>query len=165
MVERIIDTNVAMVANRQSERVIESCAEKCIEFLIDTKNNHKVILDEAGAILSEYVQAIRRQRPYELGAQFLMHIFQSQYNVEVIRRVDLIKNSSNQYVDFPNEALPNFDRSDRKFGALSKVTGVQVTNATDSDWLIDRSDLETHGIFVEFLCGCDRGDWYVADGA
>lgn len=63
-------------------------------------------------------------------------------------------------MDFPAvPELANFDPSDRKFAAMSRNTGVAVTNAIDSDWADSLIALNANGIAVNFLCGCDKSTW------
>lgn len=159
--EVIIDTNVAMVANHQNNEVQEDCRDACILFLADAKNNHVVLVDSGDAIRTEYAAALAQSRPYQLGAQFLVHLYQNQWDPRRVRVVDLEKQPGGEYVDFPAvQDLANFDPSDRKFAALSRITGVPVTNATDSDWADSLVALNENGIAVNFLCGCDKSTWF-----
>ena len=102
-------------------------------------------------------------RPYQLGAQFLIHVLQNQHGDRHVRLVRLARDAAGDFVDFPKVAeLARFDRSDRKFAALARRTGVAVTNATDSDWADSLPSLNANGIAVTFLCGCDKTKWFVA---
>lgn len=160
MSDVIIDTNVMIVANHQNPDVAIDCVEACILFLIKAKADHVVLLDGGDEIRAEYANALRTRRPYELGAQFLIHIYQQQRNPERVRIVDLDKTPSGEFVDFPNVQLSAFDPSDRKFAALARKTGTPVTNAIDSDWANNLATLNANGIAVHFLCGCDKGRWF-----
>jgi len=161
MNEVIIDTNVAVIANRQNADVMTSCFDACVLFLIAARNSHVVLIDVGDEIRAEYAVALRMGRPYELGAQFLIHVLQHQHNPAWVRRVPLDKTDAGAFADFPNTAdLAAFDPSDRKFAALSRKTNVPVTNATDSDWANHREALHSNGIVVEFLCGCNKTKWF-----
>lgn len=158
--EVIIDTNVAMVANHQNDDVRQTCQDACILFLTDTKNNHIVLMDSGDEIRSEYARALQQSRPYQLGAQFLFHLYQNQGNPQRVRIVDLAKTPAGEFLDFPTAPeLANFDHSDRKFAAMSRNTGIAVTNAIDSDWADSLVALNANGIAVNFLCGCDKSTW------
>ena len=142
----IIDTNVAVVANRQNVDVIESCVDACIRFLSTARDDHVVLMDCGDEIRAEYAKALRDRRPYELGALFLMHIYQQQYNPERVRRVSLQKGTDGEFVDFPKvPELSSFDLDDRKFAALARKTGTSVTNAIDSDWVDYLTVLNANG--------------------
>ena len=157
----IIDTNVAVEANRQNSTTEPRCVEACIGFLIDARNYHVVLIDSGNEIRKEYARALGQSRPYQLGAQFLFYIYQNQWDTKRVRRVELKKTKKGDFVDFPNvAALETFDPSDRKFAALAKRTGTAVTNATDSDWVAHRKVLKDNGIDINFLCGVDKSDWY-----
>ena len=161
MSDVIIDTNVAVVANRQNAAVVESCISACIDFLVSARSQHVVLLDEGDEIRAEYARALQQRRPYELGAQFLVHVLQHQFDPKHVRRVELMKTVGGEFADFPADAgLAAFDRSDRKFAALAKNTNTPVTNATDSDWVDFQGQLNVNGIFVDFLCGCDKLTWF-----
>ena len=158
-----MDTNVAVIANRQNDAVVQSCVDACIAFISLARSRHVVLMDDADAIRAEYARALAQRRPYELGAQFLFHVLQQQYNPKHVRRVPLPLNNAGAFTDFPTvPELAGFDPSDRKFAALSRRTNVPVTNAADSDWAISLAALNANGIQVEFLCGSDRTRWFVA---
>lgn len=161
----IVETNVAVVANRQNDEVVSSCEEACIKFLIEIIRNHTVILiDEGDEVRGEYTKAIKDSKPFQLGAQFLIYIYQHQYDGSRVQRESLPKNAAGEFADFPNDpALANFDQSDRKFAALARRTGTPMTNATDSDWAQFKGPLAANGINVHFLCGCDPRNWFLAD--
>jgi hypothetical protein len=161
MTEVIVDTNVAVVANGQNNDVVQSCRDACARFIIDIQAGRVVLIDSADEIRAEYAQAVSMGRPYQLGAQFLLHVLQNQYNSRHVRRIDLSKRSDGSFEDFPDTPdLAAFDRSDRKFAALARKTGVAVANATDSDWADHSALLNAHGIAVDFLCGQGTGDWF-----
>lgn len=161
MSDVIIDTNVAVVANRQNPGVAPDCIEACIVFLARARTEHVVLLDGGDEVRAEYVRALHQRRPYELGAQFLIHVYQQLGNPKRVRIVDLPKTTSGAFVDFPQVPdLERFDPSDRKFAALARKTGTAVTNAVDGDWIEFLAPLCTNGIAVDFLCGSDKASWF-----
>lgn len=163
MSDVIIDTNVALVANRQNHNVVTRCVDACTRFLSRARTDHVVLIDSGDEIRAEYAHALQQCRPYELGAQFLIHIYQQQYNPNRVRRIDLDKTADGVFVDFPEAPeLACFDQSDRKFAALARKTGTAVTNATDSDWADSLAALNANNIAVDFLCGCDKTKWFKA---
>ena len=156
MSEVVIDTNVMVVANRQNAKVAQSCADACVAFLIRARAADVVLLDNGDEIRGEYARALQQGRPYQLGMQFLIHIYQQLGNLRHVRMVELARDGDGGFADFPRDAaLAAFDRSDRKFAALARATGAAVTNATDSDWLEFLPALNGCGIEVNFLCGQD----------
>jgi len=161
MTDVIIDTNVAVVANRQNPEVCENCIDACIKFLIAAQADCVVLLDSGDEIRKEYADALHQRRPFELGTQFLIYVYQNQFNTARVRRIDLAKDAAGAFVAFPNSPdLIGFDDDDRKFAALARNTGTPVTNATDSDWANFRAALLANGIEVNFLCGCDPSRWF-----
>lgn len=155
-----MDTNVAVVANEQNGDVVPACVDACKMFIATAREQHVLLIDEGDSIRLEYAQALQQSRPYGLGALFLQHIYQYQFDPTRVRRVALPV-AAGVYVDFPSDpALAAFDLSDRKFAALSRRTGVPVTNATDSDWANDLAALNANGIVVDFLCTSNQATWF-----
>ena len=127
-------------------------------------SGHILLIDEAGEITSEYAKAIRNRKPYELGARFLHHVINNQYNVKYVKRVYLNKSDMGEYVDFPDDPeLSRFDMDDRKFAAISRKANIAVTTAIDSDWVDNIQALVRHNINVNFLCTCDKTIWKDSD--
>ena len=125
-------------------------------------SRHVVLMDMGDEIRAEYAKAFSDARPYQLGVQFLIHILRHQGDLSRVKMVELMKDGSGEFVDFPKaKELSTFDRSDRKFAALAKKTSVSVTNATDSDWAIHFAALSANNIGVKFLCGAAVKSWFV----
>lgn len=161
MRELIIDTNAAVVANRQNASVSIGCIEACIRFIVAARETGTVLLDQADEIRAEYAKALIVSPPHGLGALFLFHILQHQFDPKRVRRIPLGRRSDGELSDFPEAPnLAGFDRDDRKFAALAAVTGVAVSTAIDSDWVNFQQPLAMHGIKIEFICGSDQADWF-----
>lgn len=155
----VIDTNIPVTANGQNSNAKPECRLCTIDFLEAMIARGRLILDVAGAVQQEYQTNLTVGQP-GVGNRFLQAFLTAAS--KRIERVNIRKQSDGEYVDFPATAsLKKFDRSDRKFAALSKKAGAPVANAVDSDWLIFRADLEKEGVKVEFICGCDRKRWFV----
>jgi hypothetical protein len=156
MSDVIIDTNVLVVANGQNVDVAAYCLDACIRFVKKVRTDDVVLVDGSDEIRKEYARNLQEGRPYQLGMRLLFEILQ--YSVQV-RVIDLHQDANGDFLDFPPvPELEAFDRSDRKFAALSKKTGTPVTNATDSDWADFPSALNRHGITVQFLCGHGKNE-------
>lgn len=163
MTQVVIDTNVMVVANHQNGLAVKTCVSACIQYLVHAREKCVVLLDDADQVRAEYAGALSQGRPYQVGAQFLMHIYQNQFNEKHVLRVQLETDPEGGYVAFPAaDELQDFDPSDRKFAALAVVAGVPVTNAVDSDWALSLAALEANGIKVNFLCGADPSEWFEA---
>ena len=141
----------------------KSCINACILFLTTVKDQHVVLIDDRDEIRTEYAQVLEMGRPYQLGAQFLIHILRHQHNPAHVRQLPLNKSPAGDYIDFPSvPELEAFDVSDRKFAVLALVSGAAVTNAVDSDWADHLLALSANGIAVDFLCGCDPALWFAS---
>jgi hypothetical protein len=135
------------------------CRLAAIEFLQEMLAKGCVVLDLAGEIEAEYHRYLSPRGQPGVGDRFYLEILNSAPGR--IERVPLPKDEAGEYKDFPKAAeLASFDTSDRKFAALAHRERMPVANATDSDWLIHCAALETSGISVRFVCGCDRRLWF-----
>lgn len=162
--QAILDTNVLVVANDPHHRAVIECRAACVKFANEARDHAELIIDDAGEVMEEYLGAIATDRPHGIGARFVIELIHNQGFASRVQRVELCKDKNDEFVAFPKTSeLERFDRSDRKFAALAKRTGVPVTNAVDSDWLDYRAPLAANGIHVVFLCGCDRTTWFEAD--
>jgi len=157
--QRVVDTNVAIVANGRQTHASPDCRLAAIEFLNGLIDRGKIILDLAGDMQEEYHRHLNPDGQPGVGDRFFLVVLNSAPRRVV--RIDLPKDgSTGVYRDFPSDpALARFDPSDRKFAAAARQTGQPVANATDSDWLDHKVALNANGIAVDFVCGCNRQFW------
>jgi hypothetical protein len=161
----VIDTNVPIVANGRPDfsnggkAPTTACRLAAIDFLDETLRRRRVLLDLAGKIRAEYRRYLNPDGQPGVGDRFFLQILVSAPTR--IERIDLPRDAQGSYRDFPADPeLNNFDPSDRKFAALARRKGAPIANATDSDWLNHKAALAKHGIAVQFVCGCDRQNWF-----
>ena len=153
----VVDTNVAVTANGAATQADYQCVANCLQELVTTRNQRKVLLDETGLILSEYLKQKPHGFPQGAGDAFLVWVFDNQANPAHIRSVSItpLDDDPRGFAEFPDDAdLINFDADDRKFVAVSLASGVKSTilNATDTDWWIYQKPLARNGVHVKFLC-------------
>lgn len=160
-----VDTNVPIVANGRPDPTVQShppsvdCRLKAVGRLRELLARGTILLDIAGEIQKEYRRYLSPSGQPGVGDLFYLAILNSAPGR--VERVDLPHLPSGEYQDFPTDpALARFDRSDRKFAALSRRERVPVVTATDSDWIEHRSALEANGVQIDFVCGCDPGRWF-----
>ena len=162
MKRRVVDSNVAVVANGRNTNASVQCRSAAIDALKDLLRHGRIIVDQAGAMTREYRRHCHPKGQPGVGDQFFREILMN-YAGEKVERIDLLKHEDGSFADFPDDpALVHFDASDRKFAAAARKTGVPVMNATDSDWLDHRAALMNNGIAVEFVCGDSLGQWTTA---
>jgi hypothetical protein len=165
MMRRVVDTNVAIVANGREDNAHPLCRLAAAQGLRDILDHGVIIVDIAGAMLAEYRSYCEPRGQPGLGDRFFREVLMN-YGGR-IERVDLpLDPATGEYIDFPADPdLAGFDPSDRKFAAASRKGGALVANATDSDWLQHKAALARNGIEVEFLCGCDLRRWWLPHNA
>ncbi len=153
----VVDTNVALTANGDAEHADSKCALRCLQELKATRNERKVLLDDAGLILQEYLKQRPHGFPRGAGDAFLVWVNDNQANSVHVRVVPVtpLDGDPRGFAEFPDDAeLVAFDQDDRKFVAVALASGNSppILNATDTDWWIHRSALVRNGVRVEFLC-------------
>jgi hypothetical protein len=154
----IVDTNVPIVANGDNKDASYECRFRTIEFLENLMNSGKLIVDLEGLVEKEYSDNLKFGYP-GVGNRFLQHFFSA--HTSRISRVELGPQNSSGFKCFKfTGGLKNFDQSDRKFAALSIVTGRPVYVSIDSDWVISKEDLRKAGIQFVCLCGEDMRTWF-----
>jgi len=150
----VVDTNVAVVANKSCPEADKRCVLACTEELLKLRKA-RVCLDSGDLILAEYRQNMSLSGQPGVGDRFMMWVHQNQHNRSVCERVDIAEHDERGFVEFPDDPeLEKFDRSDRKFVAVALGSRLNPTilNAVDSDWSQHGVALLAHGVLVEELC-------------
>ena len=160
----VVDTNVAVVANRKSPQAGPACVLACVNSLEQIVRQGKVLLDDKRRILDEYMRNLSLSGQPGFGDAFFKWVWQNQANTKTCETVVIHPrdDSGEDYEEFPDDpALSKFDRSDRKFVAVAVASNCNPTvlNAVDRDWWDFRELLEAHGLRITFLCsGQFNGD-------
>ena len=153
--EVVLDTNVAVVSNGDTEQASLDCVDNCNKALTRIKESQILILDDLGLILNEYRRNLNPSRQHGLGHALFIWIWDNQDNERHCRKVKVTPNDERGFDEFPDDPrLLNFDRDDRKFVAVAIASGSapKILNASDTDWRIHRQELERHGVEIEFIC-------------
>lgn len=148
----IFDTNVLIVANRQSEQADEDCELEAARALYDAMREHIVLIDTHGLATSEYDTYCRRSGRPGVGDLFFRSLLDNIANERRVARINI--GSTPEEVDSAVPAtLRDFDPSDRKWIALHLAGSADsIINAVDSDWAQRKDDLEAVGVHVVELC-------------
>lgn len=151
MTRFVVDTNVAVVANRGSTHADETCQLACVEKIEALTKQETVIVDTMGLIVNEYGRKLNRSGAPGLGDAFFKHVVNHQYDGKRIQRVDItcIGDDDRGFEELPENSL---DPSDRKFLAVAVVAGARILNATDSDWAEQAALVQQLCVEVEQLC-------------
>lgn len=151
----LIDTNVAIVANNQSDAG-PACVLAAIERLEKLIAGEIIVLDDADHILQEYRRHLSPSGQPGTGDQFYRWLYeQAAYNPQHCDKVTLKLTEDGSFAAFPADPdLAAFDLSDRKFvaAALTHSANPPIVNATDTDWHKDHAPLTRNGVRIEFLC-------------
>lgn len=153
----VVDTNVALTANGEAGQAGPQCVLRCLQELAATMNERRVLLDDAGLVLHEYLKQKPHGFPQGPGDAFLVWVYDNQSNPEHTRVVPVtpLNGDPQAFAEFPDDAeLVGFDQDDRKFVAVALASGNSplILNATDTDWWVYREALVRNGVRVEFLC-------------
>jgi len=162
MKRRVVDSNVAVVANGRSTNASVACRIAATDALANLLAQGRIVVDDAGEMVDEYKRYCDPKGQPGVGDRFFREVLMNY--ADKVERVHLEKRDDGSFVDFPNSAdLADFDREDRKFAAAARKTSVPVINATDTDWLEHRVALERDGITIEFACGVAESSWFMPD--
>lgn len=151
----IVDTNVAIVANRDSDHADARCELACVEKLEIIVANERVALDSLDLIFQEYQRHLNFKGPPKIGDIFFKHLHNNRANTNKVIIQDILEDNNKGFVSFPdNPELSKFDPSDRKFVAVAINLNLPciIINATDSDWAQFHTQLNDEGLSIEFLC-------------
>lgn len=150
--EVVVDTNVAKVANGETEQAGSSCVARCIDELLDLRRHCHVVLDQGGKILEEYERNLEFSG-IQPGDEFYRWLWFNQGTHS--RTVPITEHPERGFEEFPADSdLDDFDPDDRKFvaAALASGTDPEILNASDTDWWNHREPLRRHGVEIKFLC-------------
>ena len=129
----VVDTNVAVAANRRDTHADERCQLACIDRLEHVARQGVVAVDRSGLIIGEYAGRLSRSGQPGTGDAFFKHILNHQWQDSRVRRVPVTASDDDRkgFEELPENS---FDRSDRVFLAVAVASDAIVLNATDSDW-------------------------------
>lgn len=148
----IVDTNVAVTANGQSQQADLSCVRACIENLLHIQKGRKMVLDTSWHVIREYKDNLSESGQPGVGDAFLLWVLQNWANPDICE-LHILKMKDQEFADFPiTPDLAQFDRSDRKFIALAVVSNAPIHTAVDQDFWDYKDALAKHQIRVEFVC-------------
>lgn len=156
MTAYIVDTNVPIVANENSQQASPECVTACIEML-ETVVENTTSIDDGMLVLTEYMNNLSLAGQPGAGDFFMKWIHENQAVNDRVERVSITPTNTDSpsFEEFPDDPdLANFDLSDRKFVAVARESELDpvVLNAVDSDWWDDRIALKNNGVQVQFLC-------------
>ena len=153
--EVVLDTNVAVVSNGDTEQAGLDCVANCAAAIRRVIESQRLLVDELGLILDEYMRNLNISGQPGLGDAFFKFIWDNQANERHCRKVKATPNDERGFDEFPDDpSLAKFDMDDRKFVAvaIASESAPKILNASDTDWWIHRQELGRHGVEIEFLC-------------
>lgn len=155
LAKKVIDSNVAIVANGRSPQASIDCELACIQ-LLECCDQLSICLDQTSLIMDEYAKHLSYAGNPGVGDMFFKYLHDNQYAQKNIALVTITQiDDERGFAELP---VNNFDRSDRKFLATAVSAGAQVVNATDSDWAEQQELMNQLKIAVQQLCPdcCER---------
>jgi hypothetical protein len=155
----LVDVNVGIVANGAG-KVCPECELHCVEVLQAIMDRGRVAVDNLDRIWDEYMTHLEISGEPGMGDQFLRWIHENQWGGGRCEQVPITPTTADDLnlEEFPTDpALSTFDRSDRKYVAVSVVPSgclgpATILNATDSDWKHHEAALVANGVPVAHLC-------------
>lgn len=152
----IVDTNVCVVANGATPHVSDECRLACVNALGQIRESGKVLIDDMGLVLREYLGNLHVHGQPGVGDRFFKWLWDNQGQPELCHQVSIRPCPAPRgFEEFPDDAeLDGFDQSDRKFVAIALASALNpsILNASDSDWWIFGAALARNGIHIVNLC-------------
>ena len=168
MTDRIVDTNVPLVASGANCDASPECQRKSVDAIKDVLDERtRLVIDDKWLILREYMNKLNSSGQPRIGDEFLKWVLTNRSNTDRCLQVEIQCDQTGEPLGFPHtQELHSFDRSDRKFAvtaleyiARNSPQKAPVLNATDSDWWHHRNPLAEAGIEIEFLCQDEILKW------
>ena len=157
----VVDTNVPKVANgrKGSPQASFRCVRTCISRIRGIMGgDEKLVLDESGLILREYMRNLHSSGQPGTGDKFLEWILRTGGAMCDKIPITSIGGSNTEFDEFPNDpALKCLHKKDRMFVAVACAHPDKppILQAVDSGWLHFHAALQQHGVRVEELCPQD----------
>ena len=159
----IVDTNVAVVASKDSDELSEDdpsmeCVTTCVEKLEQINNDEmKLVLDRERRIIDEYRRNLESMNRFSMGFQFYRWVERNWTNPERCDLVEIrpVNGLEINFEEFPDDpSLADFDDDDRKFVAVACAHPERPTiwQAVDGKWRDFLDALHQNGVTVEYLC-------------
>ncbi|MGV0040494.1 hypothetical protein [Mycobacterium colombiense] len=148
----VVDTNVLIVANEQSDQADVACAAKAARFLQEALERDIVVIDTIGMAIDEYRRYCSFAGEPGVGDLFFSEVFRNVANENRVTQIDIGDNCDEVRTKIP-DSLVGFDPSDIKWIALYLHGGASaIYNAVDSDYSEWADTFAAEGIEVEELC-------------
>lgn len=157
----VIDTNVAIVANKKHELATVQDVLACIAALEDARDC-VILIDRNNQVLSEYRKHLSPKGQPGVGDSFMKWLWDNRANSKRCLQISITPLDSGSYSEFPDDSrLAAFDKADRKFVAIAKASGrdPKILNACDSDWWDFELVLAEHAIRVDHVAPDFRATW------
>ena len=154
MISKVLDTNVLVVANGETEQASLNCYECCVIALVEARQD-LIVIDDAFVVFSEYKRDVNASGEPGLGDEFLRWLLRNWANPARCELVTLTPDVRNSFAEFPDDpALADFDPSDHKFVAVANASAnaPDILNAVDSDWWIHEKALKRNAIKIVHVC-------------
>lgn len=118
----VVDTNVAVVADRRAAQASEACILTCTRELHAVMRASQLVLDDQWLILKEYQRNLRCSGQPGVGRAFLEWVLTNRRNLSrcVLVSITVRVNAPLDFERFPDDVrLSGFDPDDRKFVAVA----------------------------------------------
>jgi hypothetical protein len=165
VIQRVVDTNVVLVANNSHANVSPECVIACIKHLQALMDTGVVVVDDAYRILNEYQKKTTPRKAKGVGDVFVQWLRQHLRQEQHVHQVPLTEIGVERFAEFPDAALEQtFDPDDRKFAAVAHAHPDRppICQAADCKWVDWWPALHTHGLRIEFICRDDICRFYAS---
>jgi hypothetical protein len=152
--EYVVDVNVPIVSKGNSPQATRQCELNCIKFLELLQQQHKIVIDSRGKILSEYTRHLASEQEPSVASEFYKWVISNQVNPAKCEAVDIHANAQRVFNEFPADSkLRRFDRNDRKYVAvaIAHPAHPEIAQAVDTKWKPYETALRKYKVRIIFL--------------
>lgn len=149
MADHLVDTNVLLVASASD------AFDHRYPDVPATPDEVEIVLDWLAAFRDDSSRRLAVDEMFKIYEEYRNKLTDQHYGLQVVHhKMATLRTEVVEYDDGGHGVVPpglqGVDRSDRKFvaAALNDPHGLQIVNATDSDWAEQAEALRAHGVHV-----------------
>jgi hypothetical protein len=153
----VVDTNVFATADGLNGTASARCVDACVEIALQIDRGTRLVVDESGEILAEYLATLNARRASGVAAKLIRRLH-DQRHVGSCDTVPITRAAAPPPVyDEVPPALADFDYDDQKFIAVAATAGATafLVAGLDREWFDRQADFAASGLPLQFPCLTD----------
>jgi hypothetical protein len=154
----VVDTNVFAVAADLHGGASDECKLACIQILRTIEGGHRIAVDHADAIFTEYLGALRACPQPTFASKLAIRLYRLRHSQDVCHQIEItpVDAPPGSFAEVP-PVLQDFDTDDQKFIAVAAAEGntPPLIAGIDGEWWDRRVDFADAKLDLQFPCMAD----------